>query len=90
MHRQAGDQVGQHGGTNRGLGGGEGREGSHLERDHPHDDDDGGVSQGKRDTWGSFVLTGVPWLYLLDSLWIYLGVKRWHLAFLSRSENPKG
>ena len=62
-----------------------------MERDHPHDDDDdGGVSQGKRDTWGSFVLTGVPWLYLLDSLWIYLGVKRWHLAFLSRSENPKG
>ena len=46
MHRQAGDQVGQHGGTNRGLGGGEGREGSHLERDHPHGG--GGESRGKR------------------------------------------
>ena len=74
MHRQAGDQVGQHGGTNRGLGGGEGGEGSHLDGDHPHGG--GGMSQGKRDTWGSFAQRGVPWLYLLTGL-NHLAVKRW-------------
>ena len=37
MHRQAGDQVGQHGGTNRGLGGGEGeRRGTFTLGNHPH------------------------------------------------------
>ena len=52
MRRQAGNQVGQHGGTNRGLGGGEGeRRGTFTLGNHPHQGG-GRMSQGKRDTWG--------------------------------------
>ena len=52
MRGQAGNQVGQHGGTNRGLGGGEGeRRGTFTLGNHPHQGG-GRMSQGKRDTWG--------------------------------------
>ena len=60
MHRQAADQVGQHGGTNRGLGEGC----SHLERGSPTRRRDVSGEKGHLGVEG----TGVPWFYLLAIL----------------------
>ena len=95
MHQQAADQVGQHGGTNRGLGGGE-RGAVHTWITQTVSGclrGKGTPRKRKRDTWGT-VCTDRGSLYLLtrhNNLPLnYLGVMRWHLEFLSESKEFKG
>ena len=85
MHRQAADQVGQHGGTNRGLGGGVFTLGAGITHTAAGCLRGKGTPGGRRYR-GSLVLFA---RYTQSSVLEIPGVMRWHLVLLTSSESSK-
>ena len=85
MHRQAADQVGQHGGTNRGLGGGVFTLGAGITHMAAGCLRGKGTPGGRRYRGSLVLFARYPQSSALD----IPGVMRWHLALFASSECSK-